>query len=171
MSLFSCCFWWFLLGLLLGWLLNWLLSKWTRSDDPAPVVHYAPVSAPAPVAAPVAPQRFMSGGVDVAAAGMAGFSVKGDDDLPIIEGIGPKISELLKANGVGTFAQLSRMSVPEISAILDKGGSRFKLANPGTWAEQAKMCAENRWTDLKKLQDALYAGVETTTDGDNGPKA
>jgi predicted flap endonuclease-1-like 5' DNA nuclease len=166
MSALACCFWWFLLGLLLGWLLNWLLSKWTRKDEPAPEVRYAPAS----VASPIAPQRFMSGGVDIAAASLAGFSVKGDDDLPIIEGIGPKISELLKANGVPTFAKLSTMTVPEISAILDIGGPRFKLANPGSWALQAKLCAENRWAELKALQDELYAGVETTDrqDGSQG---
>jgi predicted flap endonuclease-1-like 5' DNA nuclease len=173
MSLFSCCFWWFLLGLFLGWLLNWLLSKWMRNDDAGTSMHYtpSPVAAPAAsVATPAAPQRFMAGGVDVAAAALAGFSVKGDDDLPIIEGIGPKISELLKLHGVGTFAQLSRMSVNDISAILDKGGARFKLANPGSWAEQAKLCAENRWPELKKLQDELYAGVAAEDDED-GPKA
>lgn len=162
MSALACCFWWFLLGLLLGWLLNWLLSKWTRKDEP---VHYAP----SPVAAPVAPQRFMSGGVDVAAAAMAGFSVKGDDDIIIIEGIGPKIAELFKNNGVSTFAQISKMSVPEMSAILDKGGPRFKLANPGSWAQQAKLAAENRWTELKALQDELYAGVEGAP-GQDGSK-
>jgi predicted flap endonuclease-1-like 5' DNA nuclease len=159
MSALACCFWWFLLGLLLGWLLNWLLSKWTRKDEP---VHYAP----APVAAPVAPQRYMSGGVDVAAAAMAGFSVKGDEDIIIIEGIGPKIAELFKNNGISTFAQVSKMSVPEMSAILDKGGPRFKLANPGSWAQQAKLAAENRWTELKALQDELYAGVEGLPDQD-----
>ncbi len=158
MSAFACCFWWFLLGLLLGWLLNWLLQKWTRSDAPAPVSY----------AAPVVPQRFMAGGVDVTAAALAGFSVKGDDDIIIIEGIGPKIAELFKANGVSTFAQVSKLSVPEMSAILDKGGSRFKLANPGSWAQQAKLAAENRWPELKVLQDELYAGVEA--DGQDGSK-
>ncbi len=162
MSALACCFWWFLLGLLLGWLLNWLLQKLTRSDEP---VHYAPT----PVASPVAPQRFMSGGVDVAAAAIAGFSVKGDDDIIIIEGIGPKIAELFKTNGISTFAQISKMSVAEMSAILDKGGSRFKLANPGSWAEQARLAYENRWSELKVLQDALYAGVEA--DGQDGGKA
>jgi predicted flap endonuclease-1-like 5' DNA nuclease len=162
MSALACCFWWFLLGLLLGFLLNWLLSKWTRKDDPAPEMRYVP----APVAAPVAPQRLMAGGVDIGAAALAGFSVKGDDDIIIIEGIGPKISELFKNNGVSTFAQVSKLSVPEMSAILDKGGPRFKLANPGSWAQQAKLASENRWAELKTLQDELYAGVEAAPDQD-----
>jgi predicted flap endonuclease-1-like 5' DNA nuclease len=168
MSALACCFWWFLLGLLLGWLLNWLLSKWTRSDDTTTSTTTTSYS-PAPMAAPAAPQRFMAGGVDVAAAAMAGFSVKGDDDIIIIEGIGPKIAELFKANGVSTFAQIAKMSVPEMSNILDKGGSRFKLANPGSWAQQAKLAAQNRWPELKVLQDELYAGVEAS-DGQDGSK-
>jgi predicted flap endonuclease-1-like 5' DNA nuclease len=161
MSSLVCCFGWFLLGLLLGWLLNWLLQKLLRKDE-APEVRYVP----APAAAPTAPQRLMAGGVDVGAAALAGFSVKGDDDIIIIEGIGPKIAELFKNNGVSTFAQISTMSVPEMSAILDIGGPRFKLANPGSWAQQAKLAAENRWAELKVLQDALYAGVEATPDQD-----
>ncbi len=166
MTALACCFWWFVLGILLGWLLNWLLSKWTRKDEPAREVRYVP----APAAAPVAPQRLMAGGVDVGAASLAGFSVKGDDDIIIIEGIGPKIAELFKSNGVSTFAQISKMSVAEMAAILDKGGARFKLANPGSWAQQARLAHENRWSELKVLQDDLYAGVEAVDDPD-GPKA
>jgi predicted flap endonuclease-1-like 5' DNA nuclease len=150
---------------LLGWLLNWLLSKWIRSDE-TPTTSYAP----APIAAPVAPSRLMAGGVDVTAAALAGFRVKGDDDIIIIEGIGPKIAELFNANGVSTFAQIAKMSVSEMSSILDKGGSRFKLANPGSWALQAKLAAENRWPELKVLQDELYAGVEAS-DGQDGSKS
>ena len=166
MAGFICCFWWFLLGLLLGWLLNWLLSKWMRSDEPT-------TSMAAAYSAPAASVAATLGGVSVLAASAAGFSVKGDDDLPIIEGIGPKISELLKSHGVTTFAKLSTMTVAEISAILDQGGARFKLANPGSWAHQAKLCNENRWTELKTLQDELYAGVEVTSgDGSSSaPKA
>lgn len=172
MSGFTCCFWWFLLGLLLGWLLNWLFSKWMRHDETAQTTSYTPAPAAAPVvsSSPSAPARFMAGGVDLAAANAAGFTVRGDDDLQIIEGIGPKISELLKSHGVPTFAKLSTMTVQEISAILDSGGPRYKLANPGSWALQAKLCAENRWAELKKLQDELYAGVETSDDP-SSPKA
>jgi hypothetical protein len=46
--------------------------------------------------------------------------------------------------------------------VLENGGSRFKLANPGTWAQQARLCHENRWSDLKTLQDALDGGVDTS---------
>jgi predicted flap endonuclease-1-like 5' DNA nuclease len=153
MSALACCFWWFVLGLLLGWLLNWLLSKWMRKDDTG--------TTQGMYQAPSAPTSNLVNGVDVVAAAAAGFSVKGQDDIIIIEGIGPKIKELFAQNGVSTFSQVARMSVGEMSSILDKGGARFKMANPGSWAQQAKLAAENRWAELKKLQDDLYAGVES----------
>jgi predicted flap endonuclease-1-like 5' DNA nuclease len=168
MSAFACCFWWFLLGLLLGWLLNWLLSRWLRKDNGGNnggSAGYASYNA-APTAAPeMRTAAAMPGGVDVVAAAAAGFSVKGMDDIIIIEGIGPKIKELFNTHGVSTFAQIAKMSVPEMSAILDKGGARFKLANPGSWAEQARLAANNEWAALKKLQDELYAGVAASDDG------
>jgi predicted flap endonuclease-1-like 5' DNA nuclease len=166
MSAFACCFWWFLLGLLLGWLLNWLLSKWLRKDDDG---HGGGASgsgnAQAAYSAPIAsaPARSL-GGIDIAAAAAAGFSIKGADDIIIIEGIGPKIKELFNANGVSTFEQVSKLSIAQMSEILDKGGARFKLANPGSWAEQARLAANNEWGALKKLQDELYAGVALSPD-------
>jgi predicted flap endonuclease-1-like 5' DNA nuclease len=174
MSALACCFWWFLLGLLLGWLLNWLLSNWLRKDDDqgggGSGTAHAAYSAPAPVA-PVARTMMRVGGLDIAAAAAAGFSIKGADDIIIIEGIGPKIKELFNANGVSTFEQISKMSVAQMSEILDKGGPRFKLANPGSWAEQARLAATNQWGSLKKLQDELYAGVALSSDASPDDKA
>ena len=109
----------------------------------------------ATVAAPSVTSSF-----DAKAAKAAGFKLSGPDDLTVVEGIGPKIDELLRANGVGTFAQLSRTSPETISGILAKGGPRFAIAKPDTWPTQAALAAENRWVDLKQLQDALVAGVE-----------
>jgi predicted flap endonuclease-1-like 5' DNA nuclease len=131
-----------------------------RKDAPA-AQFVAP--APVPPARPV--------GIDIAAAAAAGINVKGADDIIIIEGIGPKIKELFNQNGITTFAQIAKMTVPEMSTILDKGGPRFKLANPGSWAQQAMLANENRWTELKKLQDELYAGVELVDDNDAGKKS
>jgi predicted flap endonuclease-1-like 5' DNA nuclease len=161
MSALACCFWWFLLGLLLGWLLNWLLSNWLRKDDDGKGGGSG-TGVQAAYTAPAA--RPVSGGIDIVAAAAAGFSVKSADDIIIIEGIGPKIKELFNAGGIHTFAQVAKLSVAEMSAILDKGGPRFKLANPGSWAEQARLADTNQWAALKRLQDELYAGVAAADD-------
>lgn len=96
--------------------------------------------------------------IDIAAAKAAGFTLKGPDDLKIIEGIGPKIEQLLHEAGINTFAKLAVTSPAQIQPILDKAGPNFKLANPGTWPEQASLAAQNQWTALKAMQDALDGG-------------
>lgn len=99
-------------------------------------------------------------GAALAGAAEHGFvpRVKGSDDLTIIEGIGPKIADLLTAGGIGTFAKLAGAEQAAIKAILDKGGRNFALANPETWPQQAKLCVRGKWEELKRLQDELVAG-------------
>ena len=171
MSGFACCFWWFLLGLLAGWLLNWLLSKWTRKDDSGSgniAQNFASTSTNnMGASAAKVSTGTVSAGASIAAAAAAGFKIKGNDDLEIIEGIGPKIAGLFRENGTGTFDKVMNMSVQQMQDILEKGGPRFKLANPGSWAEQARLCYENRWAELKALQDNLTAGVDKSGAGDS----
>jgi len=162
MSQIACCFWWLVLGFLLGWLANWLLSKMLRKDfpdrpriDEATAAREAALNHDALVEAAAAPPARV---IDVGAARAAGFNLKHDDDLTIIEGIGPKIDDLFHANGVVSFAQLARLSVPEMLDILERGGPHFQLANPGSWARQAVLASENRWAELKRLQEDLIAG-------------
>ncbi len=97
--------------------------------------------------------------IDAAAARQAGVTVKGADDIEIVEGIGPKIADLLRASGIKTFAELARTPTSKIQSILDAGGPQFRIANPGTWAEQADLAARNRWVTFKSLTDVLVAGV------------
>jgi predicted flap endonuclease-1-like 5' DNA nuclease len=80
------------------------------------------------------------------------------DDLTKIEGIGKKIAELIVAEGITTFAILSKTSVKTLQTILDKAGKRFNTHNPETWAKQAKLAAAGDWAKLQKLQDQLNAG-------------
>jgi predicted flap endonuclease-1-like 5' DNA nuclease len=105
---------------------------------------------------PNSPKTYL---LDSVAAKAAGFNLKGPNDLTVIEGIGPKINELFNKAGVASFAQLSKQSVPQMQKILDDGGDAYRLANPSTWAQQATLANENKWTELKALQDSLTGGV------------
>ena len=80
------------------------------------------------------------------------------DDLKAVEGIGPKIEGLLKADGIDTWRKLANSSVDTIQAILTKAGKRYKLADPATWPKQSEMCADGRWDDLQEYQDFLQGG-------------
>ena len=77
------------------------------------------------------------------------------DNLEIIEGIGPKIDELLKAAGITTWAKLATLMPEEIMAILEKAGSRYKMHDPKTWPTQAKLAAEANWQALVQFQKGL----------------
>jgi predicted flap endonuclease-1-like 5' DNA nuclease len=72
--------------------------------------------------------------------------------------VGPKINELFKDSGLKTFTQVGGATVKEMRAILNKGGARYRMANPSTWAKQATLAANNKWKELKKLQDELSGG-------------
>ncbi|MFN3852500.1 MAG: hypothetical protein ACK4NY_23925 [Spirosomataceae bacterium] len=83
------------------------------------------------------------------------------DDLKIVEGIGPKIEDLLNKAGIHTFAELAQIPAAEIKKILEAAGSRYHMHDPTTWAEQAAMARDNRWNELKHWQDELNKGRVT----------
>lgn len=80
------------------------------------------------------------------------------DDLKAVEGIGPKIEGLLNDAGIDTWRKLSQTSVERLQEILDAAGSRYQLADPGTWPKQAEMAADGRWDDLQEYHDFLQGG-------------
>lgn len=164
MSSFTCCIWWLVFGVLLGWLLAWLFSKFCKTsgtndtgDLSLPGENFVSETKSTAGSAPARLSR-----VDmIKAATAAGIFFAGKkNDLEIIEGIGPKIAELLNNNGIYTFAELGAASLSTLKTILEKGGDNFRLANPETWAEQASLAAEYKWQELKALQDQLDGGVK-----------
>lgn len=82
------------------------------------------------------------------------------DDLKIVEGIGPKIEELLHGSGITTWAQLAGSSRESVKAVLDAAGERFQIHEPASWPQQAAHAANGAWQELKDLQDRLDGGRE-----------
>jgi len=82
------------------------------------------------------------------------------DDLTIVEGIGPKIAEVLANAGIGGYADLAAKSAEDIKALLAEAGDQFNTAVTDTWPEQAKLAAEGKFDELKKWQDELDGGKE-----------
>ncbi len=80
------------------------------------------------------------------------------DDLKIVEGIGPKIEELLHKAGIKTWKALSDTSEGRIKEILDAAGPSYQIHDPSTWAKQAGLADQGKWDELKKWQDELDAG-------------
>jgi predicted flap endonuclease-1-like 5' DNA nuclease len=78
------------------------------------------------------------------------------DDLLRIEGIGPKVSTIVVAAGITTFAELADTAVERLQAILDEAG--IHTANPSTWPEQAHLAAQAKWDELNQLQERIKNG-------------
>lgn len=79
------------------------------------------------------------------------------DDLKIVEGIGPKIEEILHAAGIKTFAQLATTEVSQLEQIVREDAG-IRIAFPDTWPEQARLAAAGDWDALEKLQEELKGG-------------
>ena len=85
-------------------------------------------------------------------------TTKKKDDLTKVEGIGPKIQELLNKNGIKTYGELSAMSAKKIKTILESAGSRYRIHDPKTWPKQAKLAAAGNWDKLNAWQEELSGG-------------
>ncbi len=80
------------------------------------------------------------------------------DALVKIEGIGPKIQELLYGAGIFTFKQLSESKSSDILVILTAAGPRYRVHDPASWPQQAALAFENKWDELNKWQDEHKGG-------------
>jgi predicted flap endonuclease-1-like 5' DNA nuclease len=82
------------------------------------------------------------------------------DDLSIIDGIGSRYADTLKAGGVKTFAALGAMSSEEIESLLsDAGNPLFAGHNAATWPRQARYAANQDWSGLRRYIDSTKASV------------
>lgn len=80
------------------------------------------------------------------------------DDLKIVEGIGPKIEGLFHNFDIKTWKALSETPVDKCQEVLDSGGERYRIHDPASWPMQAKMAYEGAWKDLSKWQDTHKGG-------------
>lgn len=83
---------------------------------------------------------------------------KNVDDLKIIEGIGPKIEQILNEGNIFNFDDLHQSDLDYLRKILANAGPTYAVHDPQTWPEQAKLALDNEWTKLDLLQKELKAG-------------
>ena len=82
------------------------------------------------------------------------------DDLRVVEGIGPKIEEVLNNNGIHTWRELAATPVHNLDSILGRAGKRFQMHDPQTWPKQARFADAGKWDELREYQDLLLGGQE-----------
>lgn len=130
---------------------------------PAPVVEAPPAVEEAPVVAAAAPAPAKEEKPKTSKSQKitlpSGKKIK-QDDLKVVEGIGPKIEGLLNAADIKTWADLADAPQEKVQAVLDEAGSRYRMHNPATWAKQAVLARDKKWAELEEYQDKLDGGKE-----------
>ena len=63
------------------------------------------------------------------------------DDLKKLEGVGPKLAEILNEAGITTYAGLAETSIEKMKEILEAAGSRYASKDPAPWIAEAKTLA------------------------------
>ncbi|MBK6902618.1 MAG: hypothetical protein IPH04_07340 [Saprospirales bacterium] len=81
-----------------------------------------------------------------------------NESLRIIEGIGPKIEALLADSGIHSLKDLAEADVERLQEILQAAGERYRLHDPSTWPEQARLATEGEWDQLKSFKEYLNRG-------------
>ncbi|TAK43111.1 MAG: hypothetical protein EPO28_06440 [Saprospiraceae bacterium] len=96
------------------------------------------------------------------ALGKAAIFPNNPQDLKIVEGIGPKIEKLLKKAGISTWEDLARAKQEALKKILEEAGDAYRIHDPATWTDQAKLALKGEWEKLKEYQDYLKGGKEVS---------
>jgi hypothetical protein len=82
------------------------------------------------------------------------------DDLKIVEGIGPKIEELFQSAGITTWKALAETPVDRCRKILADAGEHFVIHDPKTWPKQSELAYLGKWNHLKEWQERMLGGKE-----------
>lgn len=76
-----------------------------------------------------------------------------ENDLKLIEGIGPKIESLFHNFDIRTWKDLATCKVEKCREVLQSGGDRFRVHDPSSWPLQAKMACQGDWKGLARWQE------------------
>ncbi len=99
------------------------------------------------------------------------YSVLTSDNLQVIEGIGPKMDEVMKKYGVHSWKARSENTHDSLRAILDKENPKhYRIIDPTTWPDQAKLAHQGKWFDLIKMQKHLDTGHVHVGDSETDSK-
>lgn len=80
------------------------------------------------------------------------------NDLKVVEGIGPKIEQLLKDGGIQNWSDLAATPVSRLEEILDAAGDRYRIHDPGTWPRQADLLAKGDFAAFREYTEFLQSG-------------
>lgn len=74
------------------------------------------------------------------------------DDLKAVEGVGPKIEQLLNDSGLRTWHDLAAADVERLRGILADAGARYRMHDPTTWPQQAALLEQGDWDGFTAMR-------------------
>jgi predicted flap endonuclease-1-like 5' DNA nuclease len=83
----------------------------------------------------------------------------GPDDLLIIEGIGPKINQALRADGITRWVQVRDASQDRLRSAIEKAGITF-APSMTTWPKQARYLAAGDQAGFRQYTEYLISGQD-----------
>lgn len=78
-----------------------------------------------------------------------------EDDLTLLEGIGPKYAAQLRSEGITTFADLAQADEARLASIIQ--APAWRKTNYGDWIAQARLAAAGDEEGLAALQAELFS--------------
>lgn len=90
------------------------------------------------------------------------FDAIPENNLQVIEGIGPKMEEILQSHGLRTWASLAETSLEQLREILDNADPKYRIIDPSSWPDQASLAASSSWTELLEFQKSISASGTTS---------
>lgn len=122
----------------------------SKPSSPPPAAHKPE---PAPSAAPKGdPVKPAGAGRPETQAGAAA-APDAADDLKKIKGVGPKLEELLQANGIRRFAQIAAWDEAEMDRFAELIGRMGGRIRSDDWVGQARLLAAGGDTEFSKRVD------------------
>ncbi|MGE5248811.1 MAG: hypothetical protein ACM3QS_01245 [Bacteroidota bacterium] len=85
------------------------------------------------------------------------------DDLKLVEGIGPRVEQLLNENGIYTFRQLVNADLAELNRWLNE--NRLQYMDPKTWPHQAALADKAKTSGRKEDWDEFYKYLASVKGG------
>ncbi len=80
------------------------------------------------------------------------------NDFTMVEGIGPRIAQLLHERGLTTWWALANSDVELLRSVLVEAGPKFQIHDPRAWPQQARLLASGQWDKFATLAAALRHG-------------
>jgi predicted flap endonuclease-1-like 5' DNA nuclease len=93
----------------------------------------------------------------IAGSRFLGFPVE-FNDFTVIEGIGPRIAQLLIDRGLTSWWAVANADVELLRSVLAEAGPKFQIHDPRAWPQQARLLANGQWEKFATLAAALRHG-------------